>query len=264
VLDGFGGDATVPSGYAYLDELTKTGRWLTLVRELRALAGHCERPTRDFVRHYAWRVGVRALVPDRVLARRRARRDPAAALGAVALLDPAFARRTDAAARVREQERHAPERRLTARARQHADVQYGRHTSALEAMDHAAAAFGVEPRYPFFDRRVVEFSLATPSDQKFRDGWSRSLIRRGIGDRLPETVRWRLDKGDYGATFDRKLRELDGVRLRRVALEPNQELDAYVDPAAFRRSYHRFVHEGADAESLALWRVVTLARWLRR
>ena len=40
--------------------------------------------------------------------------------------------------------------------------------------DQTAATFGLEPRYPFFDRRFVEFCLALPFKQKLQ----RRLVAR--------------------------------------------------------------------------------------
>jgi len=42
----------------------------------------------------------------------------------------------------------------------------------------AALMFSVRPSYPFYDKRLVEFCLALPPEQKLRDGWSRFILRR--------------------------------------------------------------------------------------
>ena len=46
-------------------------------------------------------------------------------------------------------------------------------TFVLESADRAAAAHGIEPRYPFFDVSLVEFCLSLPGNHKLRDGWTR-------------------------------------------------------------------------------------------
>jgi len=52
----------------------------------------------------------------------------------------------------------------------------GLMTASLETTDLAFAAFGVKPRYPFTDKRLVEFSLAVPPSQRYlTDGHARSF-----------------------------------------------------------------------------------------
>src|SRR3989442_1386598 len=43
----------------------------------------------------------------------------------------------------------------------------------LEIADKASAAFCVDARYPFYDKRLAEFCLALPAEQKLFNGWTR-------------------------------------------------------------------------------------------
>ena len=67
----------------------------------------------------------------------------------------------------------------------------------LEIIDRATAAFSIEPRYPFFDKRLVEFCLALPTNQKLYRGWTRIIMRRAMANILPEIVQWRVGKNDF-------------------------------------------------------------------
>jgi asparagine synthase (glutamine-hydrolysing) len=51
------------------------------------------------------------------------------------------------------------------------------------------AGYGLEVRDPTFDRRVMEFCVATPEAQFRRDGQDRWLIRRAMQGYLPDSVR---------------------------------------------------------------------------
>ena len=62
---------------------------------------------------------------------------------------------------------------------------------ALEVHDSAAAAFSIEKRYPFWDKRVVEFCLSLPAEQKLNHGWTRVVMRRAMEEILPKKVQWR-------------------------------------------------------------------------
>ncbi len=52
----------------------------------------------------------------------------------------------------------------------------------------ALAGWGVDHRIPTTDRRVVEFCLSVPNEQFFHRGRPRSLARRALADRVPDTV----------------------------------------------------------------------------
>lgn len=71
----------------------------------------------------------------------------------------------------------------------------------LEVADKAAADYSIEVRYPFFDKRLVEFCLALPSDQKFSQGWIRIIHRRALDSIMPREIAWRFGKSCLGATL---------------------------------------------------------------
>ncbi len=59
----------------------------------------------------------------------------------------------------------------------------------FELMDRVAAGCAVEARHPFADKRLVEFCLALPAEQKLRHGWTRYIMREGLAPVLPEAIR---------------------------------------------------------------------------
>ena len=80
----------------------------------------------------------------------------------------------------------------------------------LEVLERAAAAFGIEPRFPFWDKRLVEFCLALPPQQKVHGGWTRIVLRRALADILPvksngaaaNRISGRTSNMDYWPTSD--------------------------------------------------------------
>ena len=83
------------------------------------------------------------------------------------------------------------------------------YQTALEVADKSAAAFGVEPRYPFFDRRLIEFCVGLPEEQKFDRGWPRLLFRRAMDGILPPEIQWRSWKANLSPNFQRRFRDVD-------------------------------------------------------
>ena len=86
-------------------------------------------------------------------------------------------------------------------------VAYGSpwQSSALELTDRLAAERGVEVRFPFLDRRLVEMCLRLPEEQVKAGNQTRGLHRRAFGPRLPPLVASRTDKADLTGSFVRRI-----------------------------------------------------------
>ncbi len=128
----------------------------------------------------------------------------------------------------------------------------------------AAARFGIEPRFPFFDKRLAEFCLALPADQKLCQGWTRFIMRRSLAAYLPPEVCWRRTKSSVGPNFTRGMPTFARQRLELMIFQHGHIIGEYVDLPTLRRAYHRYVSRKTLADELPLWRAVTLAIWLKQ
>lgn len=131
---------------------------------------------------------------------------------------------------------------------------------ALAVQDRASAHGGVELRHPFLDRRLVDFLLAIPVDQRVRGGETKGVLRRAMGVMLPTIVRSRTDKASFVCYVIRSLAE-DGAEVLDL-LKSNSRLVALglVDGDALR------VHLGETRDALpvaSLLAFVSLELWLR-
>jgi len=77
--------------------------------------------------------------------------------------------------------------------------QYGDYYAA------ASAGWGIETRDPTADKRVFEFCAAIPPEQFLVGGEGRSLIRRAMRGRLPESTLTRQEKGTQAADWYQSL-----------------------------------------------------------
>jgi asparagine synthase (glutamine-hydrolysing) len=257
LLEGIGGDVVASHGAGYLNELARAGRWIALGREAFALAGAFGIPRRRVLRYVA-----RSVAPEparRVWRALRRRGEPAWG----PIVNPDFARRIDLADRL-----EAERRRRTALARRSRTDHWRQLISrsfsdTLEALDGPAGAAGLELRDPFLDRRLVERCLAFPADQKLRRGWTRVAMRHATNPLLPEEVRRRTGKADLGLMIPRALGAFGRERLDAVVLAGAEVVGPYVDLAAVRRAYHRYVTGGTRDDAMTVWRVAALTLWLR-
>jgi asparagine synthase (glutamine-hydrolysing) len=265
LLDGIDGDTTVSHGLEYLADLAGTGRWKMLVTEATALSANS--PSSFFSpRRILWEYGFKPLVPEAVAQLWRfARRPTRAHWAAWAVINPTFARRVGMAERARALRGNGSAGgRLSRQVHWHG-LTSGLIPAALEMADRASAAFSLEARYPFFDRRLMEFCLALPADQKLSGGWTRVTMRRAMADILPEAVRWRAGKATLAPNFCRRLLEADRPLLDDVILKDPRAIEEYVDIAALRAAYDRYRSQPlAEDGALCVYGAVTMGVWLQQ
>lgn len=83
---------------------------------------------------------------------------------------------------------------------------------ALEFNDWALARLGFEKRHPYFDRRLVEFCLRIPEEERAGGEIGKYLLRRAMADLLPPRIALRQDK----VTFDCLSEQQLNLRQRRA------------------------------------------------
>lgn len=263
LLDGFDGDTTVSHGYERLPELVRSFRWITLLKETRALSWHFANPGLLTWWKIVLTHALQPIIPPSFgHAWQRIRHPTDPPWGVDSIIDKAFAQRVGL-----EQRMHAL-RKVTSHSFHRARETHLRGLTsplipmALEQADKAAAAFQLEARYPFFDRRLMEYCLAVPADQKLRKGWPRSLLRRAMQGVLPPKVQWRRNKGDLRANFHRGLLNSGMEPVRRMLSEDGGAMRELIDVPALAKAYERYQANPSDADGLPLFSVITLFSWL--
>ena len=138
----------------------------------------------------------------------------------------------------------------------------------LELADRYAAMFSIEVRHPFMDKRLMEFCLALPAEQKLFNGFGRVVMRRALEGILPEKVQWRGGKADLSANFDdgfinRNREILDDVMSHKI-----QYIEKYANIDFLQATYQRLISSKGqvgqrlnDEECIAVWQAVVLALW---
>lgn len=67
-------------------------------------------------------------------------------------------------------------------------------TVGRERYDRVASAMAIEPRDPFMDLRLIDFSLSLPWHQLESKGRPKILLRRAMAGKLSDFVRWRTGR----------------------------------------------------------------------
>jgi asparagine synthase (glutamine-hydrolysing) len=269
VLDGVDGDIVASHEPDILAGLLRSGSWGTACREARGFAGFYSGtydPWSAATRLLAVNAG-RAFAPEPLRAAMGRLKSKRAAAAAVtdSILSRDFAARIDVAARLRAlwaHRSHAPGG--PPRERQARELAHPQVAAALERYHRVAASQGIEARHPFFDKRVVEFCLALPWDQKIRDGWSKWIVRSSSGGLLPDAVLWR--RGRWVRLGWRFLVAVIAESGRFLADELSSDMDElapYVDLAKVRALYDRYRRGDLEAAEPS-WTAAVLSSWLRK
>jgi hypothetical protein len=127
----------------------------------------------------------------------------------------------------------------------------------------ACLQYGVEPRSPFWDLRVVEFTLRLPAWTERSGGSTKEIMRAAMRPRLPAMISERKDK----SIFD----ELIGVGL--IEQEPQRVTSALVSSPLGRLTFIDASQLEAELEGYRLtrhrwwqplWRAITAGLWLNQ
>jgi asparagine synthase (glutamine-hydrolysing) len=301
VLDGFDGDNTISHGEGYFAELANKGDWETFAREIQAvyeltgtlpmgflqqyglpyleqLARRWQwitfvKQTNELLKYFNFsrrqiflRHGLKPLLPQPLLqVWLRLRGVKSHTSSDKSIINPTFAKRIGLEKRIRPFKDFLSSLPLTERERHWRGLTSGVITQALEISDHYAAAFGMEVRHPFMDKRLLEFCLSLPPEQKRHKGWSRLVMRRAMENILPKQVQWRHSKGNMSFSFQYGLLTLDRKVLDEAMLNQLHHVETYLDTNSVRAAYDRLISANIanpQEERLPVWKTAMLALWL--
>jgi len=146
-----------------------------------------------------------------------------------------------------------------------ANLQSGNAAVALERYDRVGAVYSVESRHPFYDKRLVEFCLALPSEAKTPRGWSKSLLRHATAGLLPERIRWRRDIWNHlGWQLHTRLPEALNETLNGSLWSNLDELEDWVNLGSVRDAMARYRKKKSFEDAEKLWEAATLLIWRHR
>ncbi|MCB9435362.1 MAG: lasso peptide isopeptide bond-forming cyclase [Anaerolineales bacterium] len=135
-------------------------------------------------------------------------------------------------------------------------------TSALavvgsEINDTAAAAFGIEQRHPFFDKRLIEFCVALPPRMKIHEGWTRWILRAAMEGTVPKAIQWRGGKSNLGTSFDEAMWKFEQERMTQ-AINQLEASSRYYDRNGLQELFNRKELRHSEA----LWQFIVIDIWL--
>jgi asparagine synthase (glutamine-hydrolysing) len=125
------------------------------------------------------------------------------------------------------------------------------------AASHAAvqAISGIEVRDPTADKRIYEFCLGVPPEQFVVGGHSRSLVRRAMRGRIPDSTLLRYKRGHQAADWYLPMTEsLVEMRLEAAAIERSAAARSLIDVPRLNQVLDTWPQSGFEQKHVgALW-----------
>lgn len=252
IFDGHDGDSAVSYGYKYLNELAKAGRWFSLALEAKDLSAVFGMSSwnifKSYVNAYRWQPFLQKspilLKADR-LKRKVSRHKQSKSWQAVGyslrknLLNKDFAEKINFKEKYQYSVSISADQTETERQSQYRLVTAGLQSRALEELDAVTNAFGLETRYPFWDKRLIEYCLSLPGEQKCNRGWNRVVMRRAMNGILPEKVRWRREKTDFMANFVNGTIYRGQDYMKKILIDDSFLIQDYFDKSALSEMHRK-------------------------
>lgn len=268
LMNGYEGDVVVSHGTERLAELASTGRWGTLAAEIDAMSGGVRWSRRRMLRSWV----LEPLAPEVAVRAWRMLHGASWSRTGEVYVGPIredFARRIGINERVRTSLNvggDVPRSVRLSRRRHYPILLHGGNHYTLEVHGKIGARLSIENRYPYYDRRLMEFCLALPPEQKLSQGWTRVVLRRALAGVVPDKVRWRRNKGSLTPGLVWSLFMFDRKLVENTIFDDGREIESYADLDKLRRRYIRCaaMSQPQAGDVLGPIRTVALALWLRR
>lgn len=135
--------------------------------------------------------------------------------------------------------------------------------SALDSSSEIfnANRYALELRHPYRDRRLVEFVLALPSNQLYRRGLYKHILRNAMKGLLPEMIRTRPQPTSLISLYFRGL-EREKAVLQACFQKPGADWGSFVDEKWISTRWDG-IPEKDGAEALIPWLCLAFEVWNR-
>jgi len=264
LLTGSGGDNWLTGSFHHYADFLRRLKILSLIRQVgcdRQFKWDSAVPAIVFPTSPIFRCGLLPLVPPTV---RRSIKRVLRRNGVPSWVDAQFARRIGLDERL-----HRQHTKLRFSSFAQKDIYCSELNSAFlsqgnELGSRSESWFSLEKRHPFLDRRVVEFALALPEEQRWQRNQPKFVLHRATEGFLPEPIRRRVSKADFSHVFAETLEAAGGEGLfNSITIESMR----WVDGTVIREMHRRMVQDYRSANNAyisyiwKLWMVFGIELW---
>lgn len=261
LLDGHDGDSAVSYGYGLLPQLAMQGKLIKLYQELMSFPqASAKKSIRNILNLY-YNILIRNVPFYTYQSASHSQ-----FLQSLTLLNPTFRRQTNIESRVHNFIKTLPNPYQPEKTFHKLNISQPFHPFALEFIERTASRFGIEQRLPFFDIRLISFCLALPAEQKFKNGYNRSIVRDSLKTILPATIRHRKQKTNFAKNFLNAYVVRDRTWLTLAMEQQPHGLFSIIDKDEIQKTYKKCLEK--DNSSIAplcnVLRYLALSKWLTK
>jgi asparagine synthase (glutamine-hydrolysing) len=254
IFSGEGGDQVISNGTNYFHDLILDFNWIKLVHEF---SNYCKIKNRSFFNTFLGKVFF-PLIPEFFKSRIRPFYDRT-----ISILNKDFSNEINAKEYLRD-EWKSMAMNNTAK-KYHYNLITERNVYALELRDKTCAFHSIEPRYPFLDKRLVEFCYSIPTEIKFKYGWDRYIQRIGLDDILPKENQWRRDKAILDLYYEKNLLSFEKDLLDEIIIRKKNIIKDYINLDLLKKTYNDYCKDNADSDSIYwIYLISILSLWLQK
>ncbi|ADZ09096.1 asparagine synthase [Methanobacterium lacus] len=145
------------------------------------------------------------------------------------------------------------------------EIHYKKITSSVNetvfgTIDRRVANFGIEVRFPFYDKRLVEFCYAIPNEMKFKNGWNRYILREAMKNIMPDEIRERVDKNNFSKSFEKSFIKYEFNYIQNI-LKNDKLIRNYVNLELFNSCR---IDRFKESDFFDLWIIILISIWLNQ
>jgi asparagine synthase (glutamine-hydrolysing) len=249
MLFGHGADELLSHGYAHLTELWRAGRLYRLSSQLRSDARDFQCSAAALFAQHC----LRASVPKAIKKIIRPLVLPGSGRAIRSWINKSTLEKSGVLEVLRQR---ATRLRFTSTAR---EMVYNRFLDGWNVhnvyplVEHLGAYFGIESRYPFMDRRLIEFLVGVPWEQRWQGGLTKAILRRALVGILPEKIRKRSDKAFLTSIIENEFKGRQAEKADRLLGSSALGDFGLVYPAELQSAFQ--ASRAASGAGFADWKV---------
>ncbi len=118
------------------------------------------------------------------------------------------------------------------------NISTSNHSKAIEIQSLVANYYGIEERYPFYNRELIEYCLNISPNLKNKDGHSRYILKEAIKGVVPGKIRRRHTKSNLAHALCKNFVEKDSKIIDEELSNPNKILKGYVSINDLKNSWN--------------------------
>ena len=147
------------------------------------------------------------------------------------------------------------------------NISTSNHSKAIEIQSLVANYYGIEERYPFYNRELIEYCLNVSPNLKNKDGHSRYILKEAIKGVVPEKIRKRHSKSNLAHALCKNFVEKDSKIINQELSNPNEAIKEFVDMNDIRDSWNKLQENPRKYATRSyvpstIFSFVVLNRWL--